>query len=102
MSDARTQAIHKAASELVAELLNSTGENGGEPWYPIIVRKMKGLPPVNEKLIKDVQDLLFRVRVLLYEDVEDYELDNKSHCAGRHRACIEEIDRLLEETKLPK
>lgn len=44
MSDARTQAIHKAAAELVQELLAASGENGGERWFHIIVRKMEQVP----------------------------------------------------------
>jgi hypothetical protein len=43
MSDARTQAIHKAASELQEELIAATGQNGGERWYHLIVRKMEQL-----------------------------------------------------------
>lgn len=56
MSDARTEAIHKAATELVQELLSASSENGGERWFHIIVRKMERIPdrcppkPPNTKL----------------------------------------------------
>jgi hypothetical protein len=40
MSDARNQAIQKAATELVQELIAATKTPGGEKWVDIIARKM--------------------------------------------------------------
>lgn len=45
--------------------------------------------------IKQIRDLLLRVRVLLDQDLEDFGPVE----ASRHKVCIEEIDRFLEETK---
>lgn len=47
------------------------------------------------ELIKEVRDILLRVRVLLDEDLEDFGPIE----AARHKACMEEIDRILAETK---
>lgn len=44
MSDTRTQAIRKAATELVEELLSASAKEGSERWFHIIVRKMEQVP----------------------------------------------------------
>jgi len=44
MSDARNQAIQKAATELVLELIAATKAPGGEKWVDIIAKKMERLP----------------------------------------------------------
>jgi hypothetical protein len=49
MSDTRTLAIRKAATELVQELLAAGAIDGGERWVHIIERKMEGLLRVNLK-----------------------------------------------------
>lgn len=38
--DALEKTIEKMAAELVEELLEATTSNGGEPWFPIVVRSM--------------------------------------------------------------
>jgi|GEM_PF-5195982 hypothetical protein len=96
MSDTRTEAIHKAATELVEELLSAAGENGGERWTSIVTRKFDGW--ADPKLVKELRDILLRVRVLLEEDVDDL----GPIVGTRHAASIEEIDRLLQVTKLPQ
>lgn len=52
-------------------------------------------PEVAKQVIREMRDLLLRVRVLLDEDLEDFGPTE----AARHKACMEEIDRLQEETK---
>lgn len=44
MNDERTQAIHKAATELVQELLGTITDPTPEKWTSIVIRKMAALP----------------------------------------------------------